>query len=128
MFGLLKKKGPAPESKIKTIRSSEEFSDLLEHSRTEPVVLFKHSAACGTSLFARREIELLDAPTDPPVYEVVVQQSRALSNQIAEEFGIRHESPQAIIVQEGKPVWSDSHGRVTRESVRSAVGKDHSMP
>ena len=91
------------------------------HSMREPVVLFKHSTLCGTSRRARREIEALTEDDDPPVYEVVIQEARPLSNQIASWLGIKHQSPQVIVVHQRRPVFDASHGRVTARAVREAI-------
>ena len=92
-----------------------------EHSTQEPVVLFKHSTMCGISRRARRQIEALTEADDPPVYEVVVQEARPLSNKIAAAFGIKHQSPQVIILHQRQPIFDASHGRVTAHAVREAI-------
>ena len=103
------------------IDSEDGLEQASAHSMEEPVVLFKHSAYCGTSRRARREIETLTEASDPPVYEVVVQEARAVSNKIAETLGIKHQSPQVIILHQGRPIFETSHGRVTATAVRQAV-------
>ena len=92
-----------------------------EHSMQEPVVLFKHSTMCGISRRARREIEDLTLDDDPPVYEVVIQESRPLSNKVASWLGIKHQSPQVIVLHQRQPVFDASHGRVTANAVREAI-------
>ncbi len=54
-----------------------------------------------------------------PVYWVEVKGHRALSQEIAGRLGIVHESPQAILLRRGTPVWHASHAAVTA----SAIGK-----
>ncbi|QXD15581.1 bacillithiol system redox-active protein YtxJ [Rhodocaloribacter litoris] len=90
----------------------------LDRSRTRPVVLFKHSTWCGTSLVARREMQRLTETHDVPVYEIVVQVARPLSNLVAARFGIRHESPQAIVLVDAQPVYHASHGDVRADTLR----------
>jgi bacillithiol system protein YtxJ len=34
---------------------------------------------------------------------------RALSDQIAKDFGVAHESPQILVIREGKVVYHESH-------------------
>ncbi len=106
---------------FRTLASEEDLEEALTLSESEPVVLFKHSAICGVSFMARRQMEHLLEGSAPPVYEVVVQQSRSLSNQIAERFGIRHQSPQAIILFRSLPVFNTSHGNITTERIRQAL-------
>ena len=101
--------------------SEEVLEHALTHSEEEPVVLFKHSVMCGVSRAARARLSKMDAPEDPPVFEVVVQSARALSQRIAAHFEIRHESPQAIVVYRRQPVYDASHGRIRPEEIRKVV-------
>lgn len=56
-----------------------------------------------------------------PVYQVDVRQQAALSQAIAARLGIRHESPQAILLQSGTPVWHDSHVAVTAAAITRSL-------
>ena len=103
------------------IDSEAVLDQAAEHSMQEPVVLFKHSMMCGISRRARLQIEELTEETDPPVYEVVIQEARPLSNRIAEQLGVKHQSPQVIILYQGQPIFDTSHGRVTASAVREAI-------
>jgi bacillithiol system protein YtxJ len=52
---------------------------------------------------------------------VVVQHSRSVSNAIAERTGIRHESPQAILLKGGEVVYHASHYDVTAEDIEAGL-------
>lgn len=93
--------------------STEKLEELFQKSHEAPVVLFKHSTTCPISAAAYREIENLDGE----VNIVVVQSARGVSNEIAERTGIRHESPQAIVLKDGKPVYQASHYSVSAEQI-----------
>ncbi|HXG83520.1 MAG TPA: bacillithiol system redox-active protein YtxJ [Pyrinomonadaceae bacterium] len=99
------------------VNSGEELDALFEQSREKPVVLFKHSLTCPISSGVYQEISNADAD----VHLVIVQHSRALSTQIAERTGIRHESPQAIVLKNGKSVYNASHYDVTAADVESSI-------
>jgi bacillithiol system protein YtxJ len=60
---------------------------------------------------------------DPEVsYNLItVQTARPISNEIASRLGIRHESPQAILVRDGREIWSASHFAITSSSLRQAI-------
>jgi monothiol bacilliredoxin len=77
----------------------------------EPLaVVYKHSPICPTSSMAYEEIRLLRRlHADVPVYLVDVVNARPLSRHIAEQMGVVHASPQAIILQSGVPAWHGSH-------------------
>ena len=85
-------------------------------------VLYKHSPVCGLSMRARRQVRrFLEAHPDLPVYVVDVIRQRELSREIEECTGIRHESPQAIVLRGGDPAWHGSHRAVTEEALTRAV-------
>jgi len=59
----------------------------------------------------------MDAHPDVPVYWVDVKGQRPLSREIAGRLGITHESPQAILLRRGTPVWHASHSGVTAGAI-----------
>lgn len=93
----------------------------LQASHRYPVVLFKHSRTCPVSLMADWSMKKLDAETDPDLYRIVVQSARTLSDDVARRFGVRHESPQALVVYEGRVMGHWSHGAVRADTVRELV-------
>ena len=109
---------------IQTIETENDLEALLASSSERPVLLFKHSNACPISSRAHGEIaRLLEGEPDQKFGfgMVVVQQARALSSAIEQRFGVRHESPQAIVIRDGKVVWNASHFDVTRDRVADAL-------
>lgn len=99
------------------ICSIEDLQSALAESGEDPVVLFKHSVTCPIS---RDVLELVSA-IPATVYMVVVQRARSVSDEIEEITGIRHESPQAIVVLDGSPVYSASHYDVSPERIVAAI-------
>ncbi|HVS20429.1 MAG TPA: bacillithiol system redox-active protein YtxJ [Pyrinomonadaceae bacterium] len=93
------------------------LEDLVARSYCEPVLIFKHSDACGISSRAYSEMATLDRP----IALVTVQTERAVSTEIERRFGVAHETPQVLILRDGKVVWSASHGQVKAEAVEAAV-------
>ena len=93
------------------------LESLFTLSGSQPVIIFKHSSTCPISAAAHREMSRVAAD----VSLVVVQRARELSLRVAEQTGIRHESPQAIILRNGQAVWSASHFDITAEAVAQAV-------
>jgi bacillithiol system protein YtxJ len=92
------------------------LENLLTDSTNKPVIVFKHSNACPISARAYREMETLDN-----VNLLEVQSARAISNEVADLTGIRHETPQVIILRDGKAVWNASHFDVVAADVMKAV-------
>ena len=80
--------------------------------------IFKHSTRCSISGAAAKEVEAL--ATRLPVYRILVIENRPTSLAIAARLGIEHASPQAILLRDGRPVWSATHWAITREALAAA--------
>ena len=100
-----------------------ELGHLLVASKAKPLVIFKFSTTCGTSAYAMNELQayLVGDPFDATYVTVTVQTHRAISNAISTRLGVRHESPQVIIVRNGQVVWQASHFRVTADALDAAL-------
>lgn len=85
----------------------------IEESRIRPVLLFKHSTSCGISAGVFREVSVVDSE----INIVVVQTDRHVSSEIERQMGIRHESPQAIVIKDGEPVYHASHYDITAKDI-----------
>lgn len=110
-------------AKLKEIGAIEEFDRLLAASGERPLFLFKYSATCGTSAQALDELfaHLNERPADVTYAIVTVQTHRDVSNAIARTLGVRHETPQALLIRDGQVVWTASHYRVTADAVERAL-------
>jgi len=99
------------------IDNKETLDKLITDSKTKPVIIFKHSTACGISSAAYREMEKLE----DQVNLLEVQSARDVSRELAARTGIRHETPQVIVFKDGKAVWNASHFDVKAGAVRKAL-------
>lgn len=96
----------------------------IAESRERPVLLFKHSRYCGVSCEALDELQAhMEGQTGSAVsYKVItVQTHRPVSDAAAQRLGIRHETPQAILLRDGKPVWNASHFRITASQLDQII-------
>jgi bacillithiol system protein YtxJ len=109
--------------RLTALEHIDELDTLIAQSGTRPVVLFKHSFTCGISAEALDElVSHLDAPAAGVHYAMVtVQTHRELSNAVATRLGVRHETPQAILVRDGRVAWTASHFRVNASELRKAL-------
>jgi len=101
----------------------EDLDRLLAQSSDRPLLLFKHSLTCGTSAEALDELvdHLKEDKLDARYAIVTVQSHRELSNAVSVRLGVRHETPQALLIRDGRVIWSASHFRVTAAAVQSAI-------
>ena len=79
--------------------------------------VFKHSTTCGISAGAAREVRAL--ATDLPIYWVNVREQRELSDWVAQSYSVTHESPQLILIRDGKAQQVWNHYDVHRSNVTS---------
>lgn len=108
------------------IHSLNELEAMLQTSHEQPVLFFKHSNACPISFRALGEFQkYLETEARPDVQHalIVVQKAREASNKLAAFTGIQHESPQVIIVRDGKPVWDESHFKLKSEALAAAAAQ-----
>lgn len=109
---------------MQTLATIDELNSALAGTSQRPAVFFKHSPYCGTSAMAEEalaELPEVGPHLDADWYLVPVQASRAVSAELSKRFGIRHESPQVLVVDDNRVVWHGSHFRVTPAAIQSAL-------
>jgi bacillithiol system protein YtxJ len=107
-----------------TIDTEQELGALVDESKRRPVLIFKHSNACPVSSRAHDEVRRFVEGGGGDRYGfgmVVVQKARSVSNAIEAQLGIRHETPQAIVLRDGRATWNASHFDVTRDRLAEAL-------
>ena len=67
------------------------------------------------------EFVALEGDGDPPLFAVVVQYARDVSNYLADALGVKHETPQAILIKDGEAVDVKSHGAIRIADLRAAA-------
>ena len=115
---------PPGRTVFRYIESGQDLADLLHPSTPRPAAIFLHDPWCPISARAFREMQHLggELPT------IDVSRHHQLSSEIERRTGIRHESPQVIVLQDAAPIWNGSHGRVTAAAVRAALGEQPTVP
>jgi bacillithiol system protein YtxJ len=99
------------------VTDQDDLDRLLAASAEQPVVLFKHDFACPISANAYRELAVL--PVEVPLIDV--ERQKGLADEVVSRTGIEHESPQVIVLRNGRPVYSASLWDITAEEVARAA-------
>ena len=109
------------EFDFQTIANVDELDALFERSRIdgETIVLFNHDPWCPIS--ARAYTEMRSAELDANVALIDVSRLKVVTRALTERTGVRHESPQVIVLRDGAPAWDASHFGITRDAVRRVV-------
>ncbi|SIQ82369.1 bacillithiol system protein YtxJ [Chryseobacterium sp. RU37D] len=114
-----KNENPKKDSFWKKIESEEDLKNAIEESFNYRIAIFKHSTSCFISKTVLRnfekEIENLDQKTD--LYFLDLLKYRTISNKIAEDLEVRHESPQLIVIENGKAINNASHQHISIEQI-----------
>jgi len=108
------------EVKFFTLDKMEQFDEIDEISNTKPVVLFKHSTRCSISRMALKQFETeFNFPEEKiDWYLLDLLNHRDLSNEIASRYNVVHQSPQILVIQNGKAVFNTSHDSIAAEDLK----------
>ncbi|NNF05741.1 MAG: bacillithiol system redox-active protein YtxJ [Candidatus Eisenbacteria bacterium] len=101
---------------------------VLDESKFESIkgepraVIFKHSNRCSISSNAHREVSkyLKDHP-ESEIFLIDVVAQRPLSNAVADHLGVRHESPQILLLKNGSVAWHISHFDITAKALQNEL-------
>jgi bacillithiol system protein YtxJ len=107
----------------KDLSGEEELNELIESSDTLLACIFKHSTRCPISTMVRSRLENgWKAENDNIIfYSLDVLKHRGLSDLIADKFSITHQSPQLIILKNGKVVHDASHTSISPIVIENLV-------
>ncbi len=96
------------------LNSIEQLDALVEESGTKLVGIFKHSTRCGVSRGVLKSFERQFQLSEDQVklYFLDLLENRDVSNEIANRFKVRHESPQLILIKNGEAVYHNSHSSI----------------
>lgn len=106
------------------ITTAEQWEAAYDKTTERPLVVFKHSTTCPVSANAYKEFNdyLNGKPRQDVDYMLVkVIESRPISLQIADDTGIKHESPQIMFLDKKAKVWSATHWAVTKEHITAVL-------
>ena len=99
----------------KNIASEEDLNKAVEESATKKVAIFKHSTSCFISktVLKNFEREVANSDKDVSYYFLDLLAHRNISNKIADQFDVNHQSPQLIVLENGKATKNASHQSIS---------------
>lgn len=101
-----------------------QLEEIKAQSFDKPVLIFKHSTRCSISSMSLdrllRNWKVEDSERIIPYYLDLIHH-RSLSDLVEDEFGVPHESPQVILIREGKAVYDNSHFGISYPEIMSKV-------
>jgi bacillithiol system protein YtxJ len=104
------------------LESLAQLDELVEKSKKKAQVIYKHSMTCGISNMTLRMFsDAYEMDTDCDLYFLTIQSHRDISNTVESHFGVRHESPQLLIIKNGKVNFYTSHGAIAEVNLKDYV-------
>lgn len=100
-----------------------QLETIKERSNAKTQIIFKHSTRCGISRMVinqfKKEYQLQVDEAD--LYYLDLLNHRDISNAIADQFNVMHESPQLLVIKNGKVVSHGSHSGINSMELKSFI-------
>lgn len=110
----------------KLLESESDLEKIIEESflDNKGVTIFKHSTRCSISSVAKRRLESNWDVDDAilPIYYLDLISYRNISNLIAEKLNVYHESPQLLLIKDGKCTYHESHMSISVKELKQKLG------
>ena len=103
------------------LEDEKQLDEIITESDKTPQVIFKHSTRCATSSMVKYRLDKNEAPTGINFYFLDLIKHRNISNKIAEDFGIRHQSPQVLVINNGKCIYNEDHSAITFDEIEETI-------
>jgi len=105
----------------KNLDSMSQLDQITEDSFNAPQIIFKHSTTCPISGMAKRRLEG-DWNLDTNPYYLDLLAYRPISNEIADKYVVVHQSPQVIVIKDGKAIYDESHLDISVDALTKGMG------
>ena len=97
--------------------NEQQIEEIKTNSLQKPQVIFKHSSRCSISSMARHRLDKNNPPKGIDFYFLDIINHRNVSNKIALDFDIRHQSPQVLIINNGTCIYNESHSGIHMDDI-----------
>ena len=105
------------------LQAVDQLEDIFKNSFERPQLIFKHSISCGIS--AQIQHQLMSSSDElgqiADLHYLDLIRYRPASNQVANKFGIPHQSPQVLLIKEGEVVHHSSHFSIRPANIIAAA-------
>lgn len=122
MFGLFGSNEAATPAGMIELATLPQLDSIFEKSYQKPQLLFKHSTRCSISSMALNRMNKgLSKMKDFDIHYLDLIAHRDVSNAIASKTAVEHQSPQVIVLKEGKAVYSATHHAIDPEEIAGSI-------
>ncbi|HEX4959149.1 MAG TPA: bacillithiol system redox-active protein YtxJ [Lacibacter sp.] len=103
------------------LSTEDQLKSLIDQSKQKPQVIFKHSTRCSISSVAKARLEKSTRPEHLDFYYLDLLSYRTISDAIARQFQVVHESPQILVIKNGHCIYHESHMGIDMQEMLSAL-------
>lgn len=107
----------------KALSTFEDLEGIIEKSSQQPVLIYKHSTSCPLSSVVRSRLEhsWKTDPLDIEAHLLDLISFREVSNAVEDQFKVRHQSPQVLVIDQGKCIFHCSHLAIGLKVIKKAL-------
>jgi bacillithiol system protein YtxJ len=98
--------------------NEQQLEEIKTNSASRPQLIFKHRSRCSISSMARHRLDKNVFPEGIDFYFLDVINHRNISNKIASDFRVQHESPQVLLINNGACVYDESHSGIHMDEIK----------
>ncbi|MBA2249780.1 MAG: bacillithiol system redox-active protein YtxJ [Chitinophagaceae bacterium] len=106
------------------LTNEQQLEDLKVKSKNTPQVIFKHSTRCSISTMAKNRLDRSAHFSEMDFNYLDLLKYRNLSSKIENDFKVRHESPQILLVKDGICIYDESHSGIDMGEIIEQSGKN----
>lgn len=103
------------------IEQPDQLDQIRAASFQQPQIIFKHSTRCSISSLAKSRLEKQTPPVNSVFHYLDLIRFREISNRIASDFQVYHESPQVLVIKNGDCIYDESHLAISMEEITEQV-------
>lgn len=101
------------------LTSETQWDEIIAASHQKPQLVFKHSTRCSVSSMVKSRLERSGDVEGIDFYYLDLIAHRPVSNKIESDLNIRHESPQALLIKNGKCIFHESHMAIVMDDIKA---------
>lgn len=99
------------------LTSAEQLEQIKQNSFQTPQVIFKHSTRCSISSMVLNRLERSETPDNIHFFYLDLLAYRSISDKIATDFSVHHESPQILLIKNGECTYDESHHGISMDEL-----------
>jgi len=100
-----------------------QLKEIAAKSSDKPILIFKHSTRCGISRMVlknfEKEYDIEDSEMDS--YFLDLLKFRNISNEVASQYKVYHQSPQIIVIKNNEVIYNASHGDIVINTLKEIL-------